>query len=450
MSSFSLAKQPSSRTFKNGLRLVHQKPPHNIPMASIQVFCNVGSAFEVDRFRGIAHAVEHMVFKGTRDQLPKDIFEAFDKVGAYFNAYTTKRYTCYFLKCDHKYVGSCLKTLGDMLMRSSFPKREYTKELNVIREENMRDENDIERIVYQLFCEMAFADDSFRHPVDNLRYHKNGSPWKIEKLRSWYKHYYRPEQMVVSVVCAQSMTSIAEMLEETVLVNAVPPAVPISHGLAFPSKQVVRDYPLVKTRTKKGLANTSFMIGFPCCNQYDDDKYHCIMLTDLLNGLSGRLALLLREKHGLAYKCKASCENEEFSGYFAVQIECSNENLMDRGSRQGALSLTIALLRSLKTKGVSEKELTYSKERIRGKTLATFEDIATFAEYNGYHELVLSHEKKFVPIDKVHERHFDTITVKQMHKLIQTLFVPERLMVAVVSNHPPTVKEIETERAKFR
>jgi predicted Zn-dependent peptidase len=210
------------------------------------------------------------------------------------------------------------------------------------------------------------------------------------------------------------MTSIAKMLEKTELVDAVPPAVPISHGLAFPSKQVVRDYPLVKTRTKKGLANTSFMIGFPCCNQYDDDKYHCIMLTDLLNGLSGRLALLLREKHGLAYKCKASCE------------------------------------RSLKTKGVSEKELTYSKERIRGKTLATFEDIATFAEYNGYHELVLSHEKKFVPIDKVHERHFDTITVKQMHKLIQTLFVPERLMVAVVSNHPPTVKEIETERAKFR
>ena len=77
-----------NHTFDNGLRIIYQKNPTTIPLTSMQIFCNVGSAFEVDKHRGMAHMVEHMVFKGTTKKLPREIFELFDRVGAEFNAYT--------------------------------------------------------------------------------------------------------------------------------------------------------------------------------------------------------------------------------------------------------------------------------------------------------------------------------------------------------------------------
>jgi predicted Zn-dependent peptidase len=119
----------SRYTFKNGLRLVYEKPISVLPVTSVQVFCDYGSIYENDDVRGAAHFIEHMCFKGT-SKIPdaKDIFLNYNKIGAYFNAETDKRYTRYYVLCEDDYVKNSIYILSDMLMNSTFNKKEFQKE----------------------------------------------------------------------------------------------------------------------------------------------------------------------------------------------------------------------------------------------------------------------------------------------------------------------------------
>ena len=105
--------------YPNGFRLVYEKSLNKLPICAIQVFCDVGSAYESENIRGVSHFIEHMCFKGTK-QMPKtkDILIHYDKIGADFNAYTEKRYTCYTLKCHNDNIKNSIVILSDMLLNS--------------------------------------------------------------------------------------------------------------------------------------------------------------------------------------------------------------------------------------------------------------------------------------------------------------------------------------------
>lgn len=94
----------TTHSFQNGFKLVHEKINNNLS-SSINVFCDVGSIYEPESLKGASHFIEHMCFKGTK-KVPKakDIYLTYDKIGAYLNAYTEKRYTCYTVKCDSDYL----------------------------------------------------------------------------------------------------------------------------------------------------------------------------------------------------------------------------------------------------------------------------------------------------------------------------------------------------------
>ena len=86
--------------FPNGFRMIYEKPTNSLQMTVIYAYCDIGSVFEKDGIRGVSHFLEHMCFKGTRQMKnPRDIFLSYDKIGAYFNAFTQKRLTCFTIKC---------------------------------------------------------------------------------------------------------------------------------------------------------------------------------------------------------------------------------------------------------------------------------------------------------------------------------------------------------------
>ena len=116
-------------TFDNGFQVVYQKSEHAIPLTGVHVFCNVGSAFEISPIRGASHLVEHMCFKGTREHTKaRNLLMEYNKIGAHFNAYTEKRYTTYTLTCDDNHIEHCINLLSEMLINSSFSKKEFYKE----------------------------------------------------------------------------------------------------------------------------------------------------------------------------------------------------------------------------------------------------------------------------------------------------------------------------------
>ena len=101
-------KEIQTHTFPNGFKVVYQKCLQPLPITTIYTFCKVGSAYETDKVRGASHFVEHMCFKGThKREKARDILKKYDEIGAFFNAYTEKRFTAYMVKCNDDYVHHC-------------------------------------------------------------------------------------------------------------------------------------------------------------------------------------------------------------------------------------------------------------------------------------------------------------------------------------------------------
>jgi hypothetical protein len=116
--------------FPNGFRFIYEKPNSDIPVTSILGFVKLGSIHERDGIRGVSHFIEHMCFKGTkRHPTSKIISRNYDRIGAYFNAYTHKEYTCYEIKCEEQYLENSIHVLSDMMMNSQFNKKEFEKTL---------------------------------------------------------------------------------------------------------------------------------------------------------------------------------------------------------------------------------------------------------------------------------------------------------------------------------
>jgi predicted Zn-dependent peptidase len=135
--------KPETYSWPNGFRVIYEKSHVSVNDTHIQVFCDVGSAYETDNLRGASHFIEHMCFKGTH-KVPttKELMVNYDRIGAYFNAYTEKRYTCYVLRCDDEYIENSLVIMSEMILNSRFDKKEFVKEQRVVVEENIRDSDD--------------------------------------------------------------------------------------------------------------------------------------------------------------------------------------------------------------------------------------------------------------------------------------------------------------------
>ena len=115
--------KPKTHVFPNEFRVIHEKPTNALKLTTINLFCDVGSVFEKDGIRGVSHFVEHMCFKGTtKIPNPQDIFLSYDKIGAYFNAFTEKRTTVYTIRCEDEYVENCISILACLLYTSPSPR----------------------------------------------------------------------------------------------------------------------------------------------------------------------------------------------------------------------------------------------------------------------------------------------------------------------------------------
>ena len=122
--------------YPNGFSFVHQKSLHSLPLCAIHLYCDVGSSFETDELRGSAHVREHMLFQGTKEKTAEVIFKEYDRIGTQFNAFTTKRYTCFYIKCHIRHAKRVIFLLTDIMQNASMSKTQIRKEAKVIDHEN--------------------------------------------------------------------------------------------------------------------------------------------------------------------------------------------------------------------------------------------------------------------------------------------------------------------------
>jgi len=422
----------NSKTYENGFRLVHEKTiVTSSNIASIQVFCDIGSIHEPENSRGSAHFIEHMCFKGTTKlKSAKEVNLIFDKTGSESNAYTDRRYTCYYADTNKDNVKTCISVLADMLLNSVFNKTEYMKERDVVREEAVKDEDDYEMIVFQNADKQIYAGSPYEHPVDELKYHEGTNGLKYENILEIYKQFYIPTNFILSVCSNTPFETVCKYVEQSdfVKVNRREPR-PSVNLCIKPQSDVV--YCLEKRATNP----VHLCIGFRTCSLSSPDKYCLKLLKTALSGkINSRMFMLLREENGLTYTSYAYSDFFEHMGDFKMYAECDPEKVFKNGSGPGVFPLLCEMICDLLEHGITQEELVLSKGFSKGSQKMNAEDSSVIAKYNGKNAL-FNHLSAPRYADK-YKRLIEPITRTDIHRCIRKYFCREGMVVSVVSANP--------------
>lgn len=426
-----------THVYKNGFRVVYQKSSGCSNIASIQVFCDVGSIHEPDESRGSAHFIEHMCFKGTKKlKTSRDVNMIFDKTGSDSNAFTDRRYTCYYVNTDKDNVKLCVSTLADMMLNSVFDKNEYLKEREVVREEAVKDEDDYELLAFTNADKQIYAGSPYANTVDELQYHVGNHILKYENILEIYKKYYVPSNMILSICCSLPFEDICKFVEQSDFTNANNREPRTALNLCItPQTDVI--YSIVKKPTNP----THLCIGFRSCSLSHVDKYPMKLLKHILSGgITSRMFMILREDNGLTYTSYAYSDFFEHMGDFKLYAECDTARFFKNGSKPGVFPLLTKMINDLLQHGITEEELKIAKGFMKGLQKMKGEDSSIIAKYNGKNQLFgTTNAPSYV--DK-YEKLIEPITKEQIYLCVKKYFKREGMVVSIISATHPSEKQI--------
>ena len=444
---------PHTHTHKNGFRHVYQTIHTSEPTAYIYLYCNVGSAMEPQNLRGASHFIEHMCFKGSHKH-PKsiDFIRVFDRTGAYFNAFTTNRFTLYVVKCHRDDLAILLDTLSDGVLNATFSPKEYHKELKVVVEESVKNLDDHQCIIENDINKLVYSGTPFEYPVDCYDYHKKNKDNDISKRElviDFYKTWYRPQNMILSVASNLSNKQFEDALRGTAFLHG-PNALPMPPFPALytpPSSQMSARYQI------SGLPSspkTSYIsISFRVCEYNSPDKYVLDLLAELFSGFfSSKLFVALREENGLTYLSDTNTEYYESCGDFTIFAisDVSKLFIYDREHKKGVLPIIVDTLNEILKHGPSNEELHVTKLNMhRSREISNVAE--NCAEYNGEWVLMHPNNEPPVPFQQEFDTYYATITRDKIRDVARKYFKRENMSVRIFGNG---VKQREVENQMNR
>lgn len=436
--------------FPNGFRCVYEKSKNKLPITSIYLFCDFGSVHENDDIRGLAHFIEHMCFKGTK-KIPqsKKLFKEFDNLGIEYNASTFKRYTYYNLKTNDETIHKSLYLLSDIVLNSVFKKKDCDREIKVVIEENIKDQDDKEYTLYDNIDKMIYNGTPFENPIDSIEYHKK--PLDYETIFKNYNLFYKQNNMVLSVVSNLSFTQIIKLIKKTFFIlktNGNNEEIHnIKNKLFIPP---VLQNDIHFTINREPDINVSYLaISFRICSQLSNEKYTLNLLKVILGGFfSSRLFQLLREDNGLTYSSTVDTEYYETAGDFTIKAITDPNKLIKNGSKKGVIPLLVEMLNDLIKNGITETELILAKNYYKRNMYINLNN-GKIAVYNGIQMLVFGQDKNIVPYEKYFDTYFKSITKEQMHDVIKKYFIKSNMNIGLIGNKLPSDIMIKKEFGQF-
>jgi predicted Zn-dependent peptidase len=433
--------------YKNGFRIIYEKYENqNSSLTTICCFVKVGSVHESKGEEGMAHFIEHMCFKGTRKlHVKKEIMIMYDKIGAYFNAYTTKEYTYYIIRCNDEYVVDCIHQLSDMLMNSTFVKKEYVLEKQVVIEEMIRKDNEPLYNISKIEEEYLYSGSEFARPIDDLSFHNSKTSLDYNATKKMYNEFYRPNNMCISIVSKIPFLTIKRMISSSHFIgkmvmpssNSIP--IPIPSYKLNPQSKIEYDI-----RQKKGVNATHISISFRTCGYNNADKYGLLLLSHIIGGsMTSRMFSLLREQHGLTYTTQCFSNYYTHAGKISLYTMTEHTQMIDnnKNKKHGVLPLLMTLLKKLVKYGITQEELTNAKGFIKGQMTIQLENSSTKAEYNGL-EYFIYETANYVPLDEMYETYYSKITKKQINDIIKKYIISDTMVVVLFGEHVPKMEDV--------
>jgi predicted Zn-dependent peptidase len=405
----------------NGLRLITETMPH-VRSVTIGVWLTRGSRHETDERGGIAHFVEHMLFKGTDTRSAEDIAQSIDSIGGQLDAFTAKEYASYYIKVLDEHVPIAMDLLSDVVRRPAFVADEIEREKKVILEEIKMVEDTPDDLVHELFTQHFWEGHPLGRPI-------LGSPATVEALnKDTLQRYFSGAYVAQNMVIAAAGNIQHDRLRDLVLQAFGDLA---SAGESF-GEEAPRVSPQVVTRTKE-LEQSHICLGTNSYPQSHADRYVSYILNTVLGGsMSSRLFQNIREKRGLAYSVFSGLSAYRDAGNITIYAGCANEAVGE------VIDLCVDELRGMKRVSVPEAELRRAKDHLKGSLMLSLENTASRMSHLARQEIYF-------------ERHFgldetlagvEAVTAADIQRVAGDLFSDGSLAATVVGpDAPPLSRE---------
>jgi predicted Zn-dependent peptidase len=309
--------QYSSFVLNNGLRIIHL--PSNSPVSYCGFSVNAGTRDENSDQNGLAHFVEHTLFKGTQKRKSWHILNRMENVGGELNAYTTKEETVIYSICLSEDVERAIDLLSDMVFHSQFPAAELEKEREVVIDEINSYKDTPSELIYDEFENILFADNELGHNI-------LGEPESLETFtstscRSFMDNFYRPENMIFFSYGKTPFEKILRLANKYMSLNTN-----ASENIFRRTAPAINSARQVERN--KDLHQTHVIIGGNAYSIYDDKRLGLNLLNNILGGpgMNSRLNVNLREKHGLVYTVESGMTYFTDCGLFTIYFGCDHES----------------------------------------------------------------------------------------------------------------------------
>ncbi len=392
------------------------------------IMSGTGSRFETKAENGMAHFLEHMFFKGTKQRpTAKRIAEELDGIGGVSNAFTDRDHTAYFAKVDARHFATALDVVSDIFLNATLPAKEIERERGAVLEEiNLYEDMPMANVLDE-FDQLMFGTDhplgrSILGPKENIR----------SFTRAQFKHYFERNYIAGnSAVCIagnfspqQAISAIRDRFSD-MRDGAVPEAESYSH---------TQHEPQVRIKQKK-TDQTHFVLGVPSYGHHHVDEVAAEVLAAVLGGgMSSRLFSEVRERRGLAYYVKADVAQYDGIGNFYMRAGVTNGKLAD------AVTVILAELKKLTRTTITAEELKKAQEYVKGTTALSLEASNELAHYIGHATLVRG---TLEPLTAFNTK-IDAVTAADIKRVAKELFRTDHLNLMVIGPHKGKEKTLRS------
>ncbi len=395
----------------NGLRIIHY--PVNSPVSYCGFAINVGARDEKDDEFGLAHFVEHMLFKGTVKRKAIHILNRMENVGGELNAYTTKEDTFVYSIFMEEHFIRAFELLADLIFNSIFPEQEIEKEVDVIIDEINSYKDSPAELIFDEFENSLFNGHELGHNIlGNEISLLNFTP--VSGL-SFIKHFYTPSNMVFFSTGRMEIKKIIRMVEKAIGDINIP--MPVN------KRQAPKHIPSFDKRIPKHTHQSHVLIGSRSYSLYNEKRIPLFVLNNLFGGpgMNSRLNLLLREKHGLVYNVESSITSYTDTGLIAIYFGTDPKNT------EKAIELVHKEIKKIRYNKLSDLHLTKAKKQLMGQM-----GIA----HDNKESLFLSLGKSFLHYDRYDTmeelfKKIDKVTATGILEVANEVFATENLSLMI-------------------
>ena len=399
----------------NGVQIVHRKT--SSPVVYVGIMVGAGTRHEEPTENGMAHYIEHCVFKGTEHYTARQIINHIEGIGGEINAYTTKEETTFYAATLCNHFRTTLHLLAEMVLRPTFNKKETDKEVTVILDEIESYNDSPSELIYDDFENMVFEGSSLAMPILGTKKTLRRISKSPDFALSWMQRHYRPERMVLFVQGNVSTKQVIAAAERELLTSSpIPdtqyPIPDTRYPITASPSGATRAYRRHTHQTHIMLGSHAYPIGHP-------KQLTMYLLNNILGGgsMSSRLYLSLREKYGLVYNIDSQAVPLSDTGYWNIYLACEPQH------KDQCLELCHKELKQLRDTTLTSAQLQRALRQLEGQMAISAENqennALAMAKQMLYYHHAPAWQETFAKVKE--------ITPEQLQEVANEVFASEQI-----------------------